>query len=159
MGLVEPRRDGRREARRSAVGEVGLRRSEGPPVCRDLETHRLYGNEIWIDAFGASFEQQLLHDHLGHRVFAFTEVVVSDAAVGVRDVERRPEVIRERLPDSIVAVDGDRVLDPERARSSDDVVDVPLEPEFRGVHADHGQALVTIFLGPRRGDRAASGAS
>jgi hypothetical protein len=75
-------------------------------------------------------------------------MVVSDAALGVRDVQRRPEMIRERLPDLIVAVDSDRILDAEGARLRDDVVDVPLEPELRRVDADHRQPEVAAFRIP-----------
>ena len=74
---------------------------------------RLHGHEIRIDTFRARFEEELLDDHLGHRVLALAEVVVSDPPLGVRDVERRPEVVREGLPDPVVAVDRDRVLDAE----------------------------------------------
>ena len=74
--------------------------------------------------------QQLLDDHLVHGVLALTEVVIADPALGVGDVEGRPEVVGERLPDAVVAVDRDGVFDAESARPLDDVVEVPLEPEL-----------------------------
>ena len=92
--------------------------------------------------------QQLLDDHLGHRVLALAEVVEADPSLAVGEVHRRPEVVRERLPDPVVAVDRDGILDAEVARVRDDVVEVPLEAELRGVHADDGQAGVRVLRGP-----------
>src|SRR5712691_961007 len=60
--LVEPRVVGRREARTSAVAEIRLGRSQGPPVRGDLEALGLHGHEIRIDAFRAGLKQQLLDD-------------------------------------------------------------------------------------------------
>ena len=63
----------------------------------------------------AGFEQELLDDHLGHRVLALAEVVVPDAPCRVREVDRRPVVVREGAPDGVVAIDRDRVSTPRRS--------------------------------------------
>ncbi len=139
---------GRCETGTPAVGHVGLGRSQALPIGRDLEPLRVDGHEILIDADRTGFEQQLLDHHLGHRVLALAEMVVPDAALGIRDVQRRPEVVRERCPHPVVAVDGDRVLDAEAARPRNDVVDVALETELGRVNADHRETGVRVFRGP-----------
>ena len=93
-------------------------------------------------------EQELLDHHLGQRVLALAEVVEADPPLRVGDVDRRPVVIGEGAPDAVVAVDRDRVLDAEGARLRDDVVEVPLEAELRGVDADDRQAGVAVLRGP-----------
>jgi len=55
------------------------------------------------------------------------EVVVPNPPLRVRDVDRRREVISKGAPHGVVAVDRDRVIDAERARLLDDVVDGSLE--------------------------------
>jgi hypothetical protein len=67
-------------------------------------------------------------------------VVIPNPPLGVRHVDRWPEMIREGAPHGVVAVDRDRVLDAEGARLCDDVVDVALEAELRRMNADDGQA-------------------
>ena len=128
--LVELLPVGRREAAAPAIPEVRLGRSERPPVGGDLEALRVHRDEFRIEALDARLEEQLLDDHLGHGVLALAEVVVADPSLGVGDVQGRPVVVGERLPDAVVAVDRDRVVDLELPRPRDDVVDVPLEPEL-----------------------------
>ena len=72
----------------------------------------------------------------------------SDSAFRVGEVHRRPEVVRERAPHGVFAVDRDRVLDAEGAGLRGDVVDVTLEPELGRVDADHGQAVALVLVGP-----------
>jgi hypothetical protein len=48
----------------------------------------------------------------------------------------------------VVVVDRDRVIDPHVAHGPADVGRVVREAEFGGVHADHGQAVIGVFLGP-----------
>ena len=84
--------------------------------------------------------QQLLDDHLSHRVLALAEMVVPDPALGIGEVDRRPEVVLERAPHAVVVVDRDRLVTPACATCGGDVVEVPLEAELRRMHADDGQA-------------------
>jgi hypothetical protein len=101
----------------------------------------------------ASSEEQLLDDHLGHRVLTLTEVMESDPAFLVGDVERRPVVVRERGPNRVVGVDRDGILHAEGPRLRGDVLNVPFEIELGGVDADYGEAVVVVLRVPafRRG--------
>src|SRR5207342_1850216 len=65
---------------------------------------------------------------------AFTEMVVTDAAVGVGEVVSGPILVLEGSPDRVVAVDGDRVGDAEVADRLADVGGIAFEGEFRRVH-------------------------
>ena len=106
---------------------------------------RLDGHEGAIDALRSSVDEQLLDDHLGHRVLAFTEMVEADPSLRVGDVERRPEMIGEGLPDPVIGVERDRIVDAEVARSRDHVVDVMLEAELGRVHADDRQPEIAVL--------------
>ena len=116
-------------------------------------------DEVLVDIGHARIHQQLLDHHLDRGVLALAEVVVADPALGIGDVRRRPEVVVERLPDAVVAVDGDRIVDAEAARPRDDVVDVPLEAELGRVHADDREPGWGRTSSPTPGGTAASGAS
>ena len=70
-------------------------------------------DQVLVDVRRAGVEQQLLDDHLGHRVLALAEVVVADPALGVGDVDAPARSGCEGAPDPVVAVDRDRVLDAE----------------------------------------------
>jgi hypothetical protein len=117
----------RREARRSRdtfLGEAGalevadirLRQLQRPPVSSHFQTVRFDHHKVLIDPVCAAADQQLLDDHLGHRVLALAEVIESDPAFLVGDVQRRTEMVREGAPNAVSAVEGDRVLHTEAAR-------------------------------------------
>ena len=108
----------------------------------------------------AGVEQQLLDRHLGHGVLALAEVVVPDPSLGIGEVDRRPEVVGERPPDPVVAVDRDRVLDPEGARLRDRRCRRSCSNPNSGVWTPiDGQPLVARTWRPRRARTAASAAS
>src|SRR5438093_11313986 len=71
-----------------------------------------------------------------------------DPTLGVDEVKRRPVVIGECLPDLVVAVDGDRIVDLPRLYRPPDVVEVVLEREFRRVHPDRHEPLVPVPMRP-----------
>ena len=96
---VEPRAGLRGEPAALAVAEVGLGRLQRPPVGRHLQAAGLDHHEVLVDVLCAGLEQELLDDHLGHGVLALAEVVVPDAALGIGDVQRRPEAVGEGAPD------------------------------------------------------------
>src|SRR5215468_9559120 len=73
---------------------------------------------------------------------------VSDAPLYIDEILRRPIVIIESAPNHVLAVDGDRIIDPQRFDLPADVVDVLLKSEFRGMDADDDQALVFVLLRP-----------
>ena len=159
MAFVERRATGGGEAPALLVAEVGLGRLEVGPVGLNLEALGRDGDEVAGDALASGLAQQALDDHLALRVAALAEVVVADPALRVGDVDGGPVVVRERLPDRVVAVERDRVVDAQVLRGPADVVDVALERELGRVHADDDQPLVARIARPRRGRRRASGAS
>ena len=63
------------------VPDVRLGRTKRAPVGGDLETLRLDRDQIRVDGLRAGIEQQLLDDHLGHRVLPLAEVVEADPAL------------------------------------------------------------------------------
>ena len=100
-------------------------------------------DEVALDA------EQLLDRALRLLVAALAEVVVADDALRVDEVERRPVVVVERVPDVVVVVDRDRVVDPSLRRRLPHPVDLVLERELRRVDADDDQPVVSVGLRPR----------
>ena len=117
----------RREALATAVAEVGLRRAEVLPVGGRLDPDLLDRDEVPIEA------EEALDRALGALVVPFAELVVTDQAVLVHEVERRPVVVVERAPDGVVVVDDDRVVDPPLRRSPTDTRSTSCSKENSGV--------------------------
>src|SRR6185295_2718812 len=92
---------------------------------------------------------QLLDDAFALFVSTFSELVVPNSSVRIGDVHGRPVVIAEGLPNCIVAVECDRILDPHLLRGLADVVNVAFERKLGGMDADHDQPLIVVLLGPR----------
>src|SRR5215211_6137962 len=138
----------RGEAGRAPIAQVSLGRSQIAPIRRNLKALGLDGHERRIEAFLARFVQQLLKDHLRHGVLTLAEVVVADLSLLIGDVERRPEVIVERLPEGVVAIERNRVIHPHLFGGRYHVVDVALEAELGRMNPDHAQALIVVFVGP-----------
>jgi hypothetical protein len=76
-------------------------------------------------------------------------MVVADDAVGVDEVERRPVVVVEGAPDRVVVVGGDRVVDRHVLRRLPDAVELVLERELGGMHADNDEPVISVALRPR----------
>jgi hypothetical protein len=85
----------------------------------------------------------------GPGVRTLAEVVMSDLAVGVDEVEGGPVVIAERLPDGVVVVDDHRVADIHLLQRPAHVVDVAFELELGRLHPDHRKSLARILVRPR----------
>ena len=75
------------------------------PVGRRFHTDPFDRHELAIDA------EQPLDDVLRLLVTPFAEVLVADDPVRIDEVERRPVVVVEGVPDFVVVVDRDRVVD------------------------------------------------
>ena len=75
-------------------------------------------------------------------------MVVPDASLRIDKVLRRPILVVEGAPNEIVAVHGDRIVDPQRFNLTADVVDNLLKSVFRRMDADHDQSLILVFLRP-----------
>ena len=146
--LVERGATRRGEAPALLVAEVGLGRLQVGPVGLGLEALGGDGDDVVGDAFASGLAQQALDDHLALGVSALAEVVVPDPALRVGDVDGGPVVVGERLPDRVVAVERDRVLDAHVRRRPAHVLDVAFERELGRVDADHDQPLIRVSLGP-----------
>ena len=109
----------------------------------------MWGHEIVRDTAASAFAQQLLNDPFAFVVRTLAVVVVANSSFPVSDVRGRPVVVAERLPDRIVRIERDRILDPHLLRGLADVVDVALERELGRVDADHDQAIIRVLLRPR----------
>ena len=73
---------------------------------------------------------------------------MTDSALGVDEVEGGPVVIVERLPHGVVVVDGDGIADVHRLEGDPHPVEVFLEVELGCLHADDGQPVVRVLVGP-----------
>ena len=73
---------------------------------------------------------------------------MADPSFGIDEVERGPIVVRERLPDGVIVVDRDRILDARLAKRPADVLRVVLERELGRVHADRDEPVIAIGLRP-----------
>jgi hypothetical protein len=81
----------------------------GPSVApsrREAEHADQYAEPFDADELALDAEQPL-DGALGLLVASFADVVVTDDAVGVDEVQRRPVVVVEGAPDFVVVVDRD----------------------------------------------------
>jgi hypothetical protein len=88
-----------------------FRRLHIPARCR-LDSVSGYANGALIQASGSVFLQKrswMTRSDLA--IFALPEVVITNSSFPVDEVLRRPVFVVERLPNPVVAVDGDRVGD------------------------------------------------
>ena len=75
--------------------------------------------------------------------------MVPDASLRVDEVQGRPVVVRECVPDRVLVVDRDRVRDTHLVEGGADVVEVPLERELGRVDADRDESVASVPLVPR----------
>jgi len=146
--LVRREPAGGSEAVRSPVAQVRLARPEAAPIGGDFRALRVYGDELPPDPFDPGFGQELPDHDLRPVVIALAEPVMADAPLGVDEVQSRPILIRERVPDRVVAVDRDRIRDSHLGQRFADVLEVLLEAELRCVDADHDEPVIPVPVGP-----------
>ncbi len=60
-------------------------------------------------------------------IVAFAEMMVADAALGIDEIMRRPELVVEALPDLIIIVDRHGIGNAEFAHRTAHIVDILLE--------------------------------
>lgn len=108
-----------------------------PVGCR-LDAAPFDGDELALHA------EQSLDGVLGLLVASFAEVVVADDACGVDEIEGRPVVVVERVPDAVVVVHRDRVTDPSLCDRGADAVDLVFERELRCVDPDDDESVVAV---------------
>ncbi len=92
--------------------------------------------------------EQTLDDALGLLVAPLAEVTVADDPLPVDEVQRRPVVVVERIPDRVVVVERDWVVDLSLAGRLSHAIDLVLEGELRRVCAKDDQPVVSIRLRP-----------
>ena len=84
--------------------KVGLGRLQGRPVRLGLEPVVHNRDDVGGNIVPTELAQELLDDALALLVAAFSELVVTDPALGVHDVQGRPIPVAERPPDRVVVV-------------------------------------------------------
>src|SRR6202034_596535 len=94
------------------------------------------------------FLQELSNHALRLVVLTLAEVVIANPPLAVDEVMRRPVFIIERLPNRVVAVDGNGVCDLQITNCLFDVAAFLLEGELRRMYADDYQARILIFRCP-----------
>jgi hypothetical protein len=146
---AQDRATGRCKALGALVTHVVLFRCQVVPVGGDLRATGVDCNQILRDPVVSRLGQQLLDDSFRLVVVALAELVVADAPLRVCEIERWPVMVVERAPDRILIVDRDRIRDPHLLYRAADVLEVMLEGELWGVHTDHDQTRILVFLGPR----------
>ena len=75
--------------------------------------------------------------------------MIANMPLRIDEIEGRPIVVRKSVPDRIVVIDGDRILDLHLLGGSANVLEVVLKGELRRVYADHHHSVIPVFLGPR----------
>jgi hypothetical protein len=128
--------------------EIALRRLEAGPIGGSLTSTARDRDQLSSHALVPCRDQKLLNGGFRPGVLAFAEVMMPDFSLGIDEVEGRPVLVLEGIPDGMVAVHRDGVAHSEGLGSPADVVDVLLESELRGVHPDHDQPPIPVFLRP-----------
>jgi hypothetical protein len=86
---------GRCEVVGARVAEIGLGRPEIRPVGCRFRTDPLDGHELCADVVFPRLRKELLNDLLGFFVSAFAELTMTNFALRVDEVERRPILVVE----------------------------------------------------------------
>src|SRR2546427_12333339 len=132
----------------AVVPEIVFRGAEVGPIGGDFWPPGINLSQSLRDRIPSGIGEELPDDHFRPLVVALAESMVANATLGVDEVERWPVIVGERTPYGVVAVDGDRVLDPHFLCGAPDVVEVLLKLELRRVRTDHDQPLILVPLGP-----------
>src|SRR5207245_10295796 len=97
---------GRCELFRASIADIGFRRSH-IVAGRRLGSVSRYTDRARIQASGSVLPQKFLNNMLGPFILALAEVVIADSSLPIDELVRRPVFVTERLPNPMVAVDGD----------------------------------------------------
>jgi hypothetical protein len=68
-----------------------------------------YVNWVLIQAGGSVCLEKILDDTFGLAIVALSEVVIPNASIPVDEIICRPVFIVERIPNPMIAVDGNRI--------------------------------------------------
>src|SRR5580704_17994208 len=92
------------------VANIGLGRLHIVPG-RSLDSLSVYVDGVFIQTNRSVLPEKILDYMLKLAVVAFTEVVIANSSLSVDEILCRPIFVFERLPDPVVAVDGNRIRD------------------------------------------------
>jgi hypothetical protein len=70
-----------------------------------------YPNRALIQAGGSVCPERFLNDMLGLAVVALPEMVIPNPSIAVDEIICRPVFVVERIPNPVIAVDGNRIGD------------------------------------------------
>src|SRR5215471_5412340 len=125
--LVRPCTTGRCKVLGALIADIVVRRLQAAPIGGSFSTTGINRNQLLTDSANSGLGQQLLNNHLRLFVFALAEVMMSNMPLRIDEIEGRPIFVLERTPYRVVAIDRDRIIDPQVLRSSANVVDVLLK--------------------------------
>src|ERR1700678_3132817 len=121
------------------VANIGFGRSHISAGCC-LDSGSDYANRAVIQASRSVFPEQFLYDALEVAIVALTEVVITNSPFPVDEILRWPVFVVERLPNPVIAVDGNGIGDIQIAYGVLYIAPFFLEGKFRRMHADHSEA-------------------
>src|SRR4029077_16553706 len=99
---------GRGEILSLAISDICFGRSPIRPVRSGLDSNTGYAGRVSSEASCPVFLQEFLDDALDVAIIAFPKVLVTNSPFGVDEILGGPILIIKRLPDPVLAVDGDR---------------------------------------------------
>ena len=123
------------------------------PVCRRLNPGSHDRHRLPLDS------EQVLDDRFRLLVATFSEVVVTDDAIRVDEVESRPVMVTEGSPNLEVVVEGDRIFDAALHDGSSHVFHFMLERELGCMNTRRRRAHPLDRPATRHEPRVRSGAS
>src|SRR5882757_11589991 len=96
----------------------------------------------------ARLGQQRLNLSLRACVLTFAELPIADVSLSVEEIEGGPINVMERIPNRVFIVNRNRVVNVHLSQRGPNIIHVLLEIKLRSVHANHDQALLTVFCSP-----------
>src|SRR5579884_227163 len=147
--LVQDCTTGRCKVLGALRADIGFRRPEAPPIGGSFSPLSIDRDQFVIEATDSGFSQQVLNNLFRLFVGTLAVVMIAKMPLGIDEIEGRPIVVRESVPDRIVVIDRDGIRDPHVLSGPAHVLEVVLKGELRRVDADHHHAVLLVFLGPR----------
>src|SRR5207302_4759625 len=102
--LVQNYTTGRRKVLAARVPDIGFWRSQAVPIGSSFSTLGIDRNQFLIEAADSGLSQQVLQHHFRQFVGAFAEVMIAQMPLRIDEIEGRPIVVGERLPDRKVVI-------------------------------------------------------
>src|SRR5262245_7828457 len=125
--LIRCRSAWRRKVLGAPVSDIIFRRFEAAPIGGHFETECIDRHQVITSAAGSGLHQQSLNHHFRLWIRAFAEVWMPNTSLRIAEIQRRPILVPEGSPYDMLAVDCDRIVNPQFLHGPADVVDVFLE--------------------------------